>query len=55
MVSRMDVLKLVEQKIGRDAVIREIDKLCESPLTFSSYPQNTTFFDRLSDFIFANL
>ncbi|MBQ9131194.1 MAG: DUF4091 domain-containing protein [Clostridia bacterium] len=51
----MRLLKLVEEKIGRDAVIAELDRLCEEPLTFSDYPRTEAFFGKLEQFIFSIL
>ena len=51
----MQLLYLVEDKIGRDAVIAELDRLCGEPLTFKDYPRNTKFFSDLYDFIFKTL
>lgn len=51
----MRLLYLVEEKLGRDAVIAELDRLCGEPLTFKVYPRNNKFFEELYKFIFANL
>jgi len=51
----MRLLKLVEQKIGREAVIAKLDELCGQPMRFTGYPKTTAFFDALNEFIFSNL
>lgn len=51
----MRLLYLVEEKLGRDAVIAELDRLCGAPLTFKEYPRDARFFDQLETFIFSNL
>ena len=51
----MRLLYLVEEKLGRDAVIEALDRICGEPLTFKVYPRNNRFFEELYDFIFANL
>ncbi len=51
----MRLLYLVEEKLGREAVIAELDRLCGAPLTFKEYPRTATFFEALESFIFLNL
>jgi len=51
----MRLLYLVEEKLGRAAVIEALDRICGEPLTFKVYPRNNRFFEELYDFIFANL
>lgn len=51
----MRLLYLAEEKIGRDAVLEALDRLCGAPLTFAEYPRTETFFRDLEDFIFSVL
>ncbi len=49
------LLTLVEQKIGRENTIRALDELAGGKLTFTEYPTDEAFFDRLYEFVFGIL
>ncbi|MBQ2735653.1 MAG: DUF4091 domain-containing protein [Clostridia bacterium] len=49
------LLERLEEKLGRDRVIEELDRVAGEPLTFTSYPIDERFFERLYQFIFENL
>lgn len=49
------LLHLLEEKIGRDGVISLIDRIAQTHLTFTNYPTDDLFFDRLYDSIFEIL
>lgn len=49
------LLKLVEEKIGRDATVALIERAAKMPITFSKYPTDDEFFDRLYKEIFEVL
>lgn len=51
----MRLLELLEEKIGREAVIAQIDRIAGMEITFSEYPRDDAFFDVLYDFIFSIL
>ncbi|MBQ8432255.1 MAG: DUF4091 domain-containing protein [Clostridia bacterium] len=51
----MRLLKLVENKLGRERVIAELDRICECDLSFSCYPKTDAVYDKLYDFIFSNI
>ena len=49
------MLYLLEEKIGRNNVISMIDQVAQMNLTFSQYPTDDCFFDRLYDSIFEHI
>ena len=49
------LLKLVESKIGKDATVALIERAAKMPITFSKYPTDDEFFDRLYKEIFEVL
>ena len=51
----MRLLYLVEEKVGREAVIAALDRLCGQPLTFKEYPRTECFFKDLEAYIFSVL
>ena len=51
----MRLLSLLEEKIGRDAVISALDRIAGMEITFRRYPKDDEFFTRLYDFIFEEL
>lgn len=51
----MKLLYLLEEKIGRTAVIERLDSLMGEKLTFKTSVPDSAFFDKLYDFIFSRL
>jgi len=51
----MRLLYLLEEKVGREAVIAALDRLCGEPLTFKKYPHTDRFFKDLEAYIFSVL
>lgn len=49
------LLQLLEAKIGKDRVVEIIDAVAGDPITFSHYPHDDSFFDRLYGRIFELL
>ena len=49
------LLQLLEAKIGKDRVVEMIDAVAGEPITFSHYPHDDSFFDRLYGRIFELL
>ena len=45
----IEICKVLEEKIGRDAVVRLIDGEADMELTFSQYPRNSVFINNLID------
>ena len=49
------LLELVEEKIGRENTVAALEELAGGTLTFSEYPKEEAFFDKLYEFIFNTL
>ena len=49
------LLQLLEAKIGKERVIEEIDTIAGEPITFSKYPTDERFFQRLYQRVFELL
>ena len=49
------LLERLEEKLGRERVVAELDRLAGAPLTFFEYPTDERFFERLYQFIFENI
>ncbi len=49
------LLRLAEQKIGRETVLAEIDRIAGGTLTLTEYPTDERFFEELYKFIFKIL
>ena len=49
------LLNRLEERIGRDAVVKGIRKCAGTDITFSNYPTDYGFFDRLYRFIFDSI
>ncbi|MBE6576981.1 MAG: DUF4091 domain-containing protein [Ruminococcaceae bacterium] len=47
------LLKLAEQKVGRDAVIEAIDRIAGRNITLRDYPITEKFFEQLYEYIFS--
>lgn len=49
------LLRLVEAKIGRENTIKAIDEIAGQDISFTQYPTDEKFFDKLYEFIFDTL
>ncbi|MBQ9743767.1 MAG: DUF4091 domain-containing protein [Clostridia bacterium] len=54
-IDDMRLLKLLEEKVGKDRVNEIIGEIAEMDITFKHYPKDEEFFVRLSDRIFLEL
>ncbi len=51
----MRLLALLEEKLGHEAVVAEIERIAGAPITFSQYPKDEAFFESLYSMIFEKL
>ena len=49
------LLERLEETLGHARVVEALDALAGAPLTFTEYPTDERFFDRLYQFVFENL
>ena len=49
------LLELLEEKIGRTAVLNLLEKVAGMDITFTEYPREEAFFERLYDAVFEKL
>ena len=51
----VSLLYMLEEKIGRDEVIKSLNEIAGMDITFRNYPMDEKFFEKLSSFIFDKL
>ena len=49
------LLELLEEKIGKQAVVAEIERIAGMEITFSEYPRDEAFFEKLYTYVFERL
>ena len=49
------LLALLEERLGHERAVAEIERVAGMTLTFTDYPHNDTFFDALYEMIFSHL